>query len=212
MFWFISRSEIDSLPEEPISETATSAKLALGTLLSGLMAFGFGLVVGNCLYDAQDPKRRGLVSEVAPRGVAERIICAESNGDPNVKNKRSSATGAAQFIDETWLSMIRAHRPDFARMSNKDVLEFRRDPSLAHEMTMRFLERNAIMLKRRELPVTAGTLYLSHFAGGAGAVALLLAADADDAASVMARADVTGLTKKERLVRANPFLNNSYGR
>jgi hypothetical protein len=61
-------------------------------------------------------------------------------------------------------------------MSNKDSLELRRDPGLARQMTMRLLERNATMLKRRELPVTAGTLYLSHFASGGGAVALFLAA------------------------------------
>jgi hypothetical protein len=208
MPWFIFRTETDQLLVEQNSKTATSAKLGLGTLFSGFIAFGLGLVIGDGLYDVQHPKQRGLVSEVVPRVVAERIICAESNGDPNAKNKRSSATGPAQFIDETWLYMIRVHRPDFAQMSNKDALELRRDPELAREMTMRLLERNATMLKRRKLPITAGTLYLSHFAGGAGAVALLLAADADDAASVMARADVTGQTTRERLVRANPFLNS----
>jgi hypothetical protein len=206
--WFISRPETDRPLEEQTSATAPLAKLGLGTLFSGLIAFGFGLVIGDGLYDAQHPKQRGLVSEIAPSVVAERIICAESNGDPNAKNKHSSAAGAAQFIDETWLHMIRAHRPDFGRMSNKEALDLRRDPELAREMTMRLLERSATMLKRRGLPVTAGTLYLSHFAGGAGAVALLLAADADDAASVMVRADVTGHTKRERLVSANPFLNN----
>jgi len=207
MLWFISRPETDPPQEEQNSELQLW-QILLGTLFSGLIAFGFGLVIGDSLYDAQHPKQRGLVSEIHPSVVAERIICAESNGDPNAKNKRSSATGAAQFIDETWLHMIRAYRPDFGRMSNKDALDLRRDPELAREMTMRLLERSATMLKRRGLPLTAGTLYLSHFAGGAGAVALLLAADADDAASVMARADVTAHTKRERLVRANPFLNS----
>jgi hypothetical protein len=43
--------------------------------------------------------------------VVERIIDVESGGDPNAKNRRSSATGLGQFLDETWLDMIRAHRP-----------------------------------------------------------------------------------------------------
>src|SRR6516162_1987387 len=51
--------------------------------------------------------------------VVERIIGVESDGDPNATNKRSSATGLGQFLDETWLDMIRAHRPDLARDAAK---------------------------------------------------------------------------------------------
>ena len=38
--------------------------------------------------------------------VVEQIISVESNGDPNAKNKRSSAMGLGQFLDETWLGLI----------------------------------------------------------------------------------------------------------
>jgi hypothetical protein len=50
------------------------------------------------------------------------------------------------------------------------------------------------------------TLYLAHFAGGGGAVAILLALENADAASVMASADTTGRTNREKLIKANPFL------
>ena len=62
------------------------------------------------------------------------------------------------------------------------------------------------MLERWGMPVTAGTLYLAHFAGPAGAVAILSAVDEADAALVLASADASGRTKREKLVRANPFL------
>jgi len=62
------------------------------------------------------------------------------------------------------------------------------------------------MLRQRGLPVTAGTLYLAHFAGGGGAVAILSAPDNSDAALVIASADSTGRTKRDRLIKANPFL------
>jgi hypothetical protein len=102
-------------------------------------------------------------------GVIEQIIRVESGGDPNAKNKRSSATGLGQFLDETWLEMIRAHRPDLAEGRNQaEILELRRDAKIAREITARFTERNAEMLRKRGLPVTPGTLYLAHFAGGAG--------------------------------------------
>jgi hypothetical protein len=42
--------------------------------------------------------------------------------------------------------------------------------------------------------------------GGAGAVAILSALDDADAAFVMANADATGRTNREKIVKANPFL------
>ena len=73
---------------------------------------------------------------------------------------------------------------------------------------MRYVERNVAMLRQRRLPVTAGTLYLAHFAGRAGAVAILSAPDNSDAALVLANANSTGRTKRERLIKANPFLEH----
>ena len=62
------------------------------------------------------------------------------------------------------------------------------------------------MLSKRRLPITPGSLYLTYFAGPAGAAALLSGAENADAASLMASADVTGRTTREKLVSANPFL------
>ena len=168
-----------------------------------LTAFGLGWCAGNSVW-LLDLGRDDLTGGAAIDLVVERIIVIESDGDPNVKNKRSSATGLGQFIDETWLDLIRTHRPDLARDRGQDkALELRRDPKVAREITMRFTQQNAGVLRKRGLPVTPGTLYLAHFAGGAGAVAILSAREDADAASVMADA---GRTKREKIVRANPFL------
>ncbi len=75
-------------------------------------------------------------------------------------------------------------------------------------MVARFAEQNAAMLLSQCLPVTPGTLYLSHFAGGAGAAAVLSAPENADAAATMARADSTGRTTREMIVTANPFLKS----
>jgi hypothetical protein len=147
------------------------------------------------------------IDQAAIRALVERIVMAESNGDPNARNKRSSATGAAQFLDDTWLEAVRRHRRDLVQgRSDKEVLELRRDAGLAREITARTIEQNAAMLGKRGLPITPGSLYLVHFAGPAGAVALLTAAENADAAALMAAADVTGRTTRDKLVTANPFL------
>ncbi len=150
-----------------------------------------------------------LSGRAAVDAVVERIISVESGGNPDAKNKRSSATGLGQFLDETWLDMIHAYRPDLAKGRSRDeTLELRRQAKIAREMTRRFTEQNAAMLTRHGLPVTAGTLYLAHFAGGAGAIAILSAPADADAALVMANADATGRTKRDQLVKANPFLDH----
>jgi len=149
-----------------------------------------------------------LTGRTAVDAVVERIISAESNDNAAAKNKRSSATGPAQFLDTTWLEMIRTYRPDLAKgHSREQMLALRHDANIAREMTRRFAERHAAMLARRGLPVTPGTVYLAHFAGGAGAVAILTAQLEADAAQVMASADASGQTKREQIVKANPFLD-----
>ena len=45
-------------------------------------------------------------------------------------------------------------------------------------------------------------------AGGAGAVAILSAPENADAALVMASADATGRSKREQIIKANPFLEH----
>src|SRR5882757_1354772 len=150
---------------------------------------------------------RESIETVGVRALVERIIAIESNGDPNAKNKRSSATGAGQFLDDTWREALRKHRRDLIQgRSDKELLELRRDAELAREITTRLVEQYATMLRKRGLPITPGSLYLTYFAGPAGAVALLSGAEDADAASLMASADVTGRTTREKLVSANPFL------
>jgi len=139
--------------------------------------------------------------------VAERIIRAESGGNPQAKNNRSSAFGAGQFIDQTWIEMIQKHKQDLLLGRSRDeVLQLRGDSALSREIVVRMVEGNAKTLKKRGLPVTPGTLYLAHFAGSAGAVALLKSADHLDAAATLAAADASGRSSREKLVKANPFL------
>jgi hypothetical protein len=188
--------------------TCCSRRLRRLTIIGvSLTTFSLGWLGGYDTYWPPDSQREGSSAATTIEAVVERIIGVESDGNPNAKNKRSSATGLGQFLDETWLDMIRAHRPDLAKGRSQDeILELRRDAKVAREITARFTQRNAEMLRKRGLPVTPGTLYLAHFAGGAGAVAILSAMENADAALVMATADATGRTKREKIIKANPFL------
>ena len=192
------------MPAPPADDRARRFAVTAAAIIAAL-----GLVIIAALNIAhllRGPET--LTGKAAVDSVVARILVAESHGALDVRNKRSSAAGPAQFLDDTWLELIRATRPDLAKSHSRDeLLALRTKPGLAREIAMRFAERNAAVLKRRGLPVTAGTLYLAHFAGPAGAAALLKAPDDADAAAVMAKADASGKTKREQIVKANPFLD-----
>jgi hypothetical protein len=173
-----------------------------------VLAVSIALALLASFYLFRDAQWNGKpIEPTAVKALVERIIAVESNGDPNARNKKSSATGAAQFLDDTWREAVRRHRRDLIQgRSDKEVLELRRDAQLAREIVTRLVEEYAAMLSKRGLPVTPGSLYLTYFAGPAGGVALLSGAESADAASLMASADVTGRTTREKLVTANPFL------
>jgi hypothetical protein len=100
-----------------------------------LTAVGFGWLGGYDAYWLPDSQREETAAP-AIDAVVERIIGVESNGDPNARNKRSSATGLGQFLNETWLDLIRTHRPDLAKgRSEMETLELRRDANVAREIT-----------------------------------------------------------------------------
>src|SRR5215813_9922099 len=125
-------------------------------IIIGVTAFGFGWLGTSTSYSPPESQRDEptTAAVAAIHAVVEQIIRVESDGDPNAKNKRSSATGLGQFLDETWLDMIRAHRPDLAKggRSQAEILELPPEPKTAREITARFTERNAEILRKRGLP------------------------------------------------------------
>lgn len=128
-------------------------------------------------------------------GLTRKIVGAESNYNPNAKNSRSTATGAGQFLNGTWIDVLSRNRPDLVKgKTPEQILALRKDPKLAAEMTEAYANENAAMLKKAGLPVTEGTVYLAHFAGPGGARSLLRANPNASAESILG----------SEVARANP--------
>ncbi len=107
-------------------------------------------------------------------GLVNKIIQVESGGRAHLKNPLSSATGLGQFIESTWLHMMRSYRPDLVHnLSRSELLELRKDPTLSHEMVGHLIIQNEDDLRRAGVNITAGNLYLAHFLGSAGAIKAL---------------------------------------
>ena len=129
----------------------------------------------------------------------------ESGNRPNIQNPRSSATGPGQFIDSTWIDVLKQHRPDIVAQypdpehnpeSKEKLLALRSNPALAGDMTTANAQDNAKMLRDAGLPVTSGNVYLSHFAGPDKAKKVLRADPSTPAESIF----------DAKAMNANPFL------
>lgn len=133
---------------------------------------------------------------------SDQVIGAESGGDPAAQNPNSSAAGPGQFIDSTWLNLIKQNRPDLAAgKTDAAILGMRTDPAytqLNHDMVDAYATQNAQALTRAGFEASPSNLYLSHFAGPGGAVRVLSAPPGASAAAIL------GPT----VVQANPFLRN----
>ncbi len=118
----------------------------------------------------------------------------ESNLDPNAKAGTSTATGLFQFIERTWLGMLKQAGGEHGygelaekiqptsgggfrvtdAKARKEILELRQDPKAAALMAGEFTAQNAETLRSalgRE--ASEGELYAAHFLGARGAVELV---------------------------------------
>ena len=106
---------------------------------------------------------------------------AESNFNPSVKAKTSSATGLFQFIKSTWLDMIEKHGEKHgisADQSRSKLLNLRKDPEVASVMAAEFAKDNQSVLDARWGGEVGQTeLYFAHFLGAGGASEFLSAHD-----------------------------------
>ena len=119
---------------------------------------------------------------------------AESNFNPKAKAGTSSATGLYQFIDKTWLSMIKEHGEEYGlgdladkidsrfrvkdKAAKKEILALRNDPVVSAQMAAEFaLENEQTLDKLWGGDVGATELYLAHFLGAGGASSFLNARD-----------------------------------
>jgi murein DD-endopeptidase MepM/ murein hydrolase activator NlpD len=141
----------------------------------------------------------GLTASDAVERLTDVIIQVESGGNAAARNPLSSATGLGQFIESTWLRMMRDYRPDLAaNMSRQELLDLRLDPTLSREMVQNLARENESFLRSKGHEITAGRLYLAHFLGPSGADQALSAQDPQMVLAVMGQG----------VVGANPFLTN----
>jgi hypothetical protein len=128
----------------------------------------------------------------------------ESSLNPSAKAGTSSAAGLFQFIEQTWLGMIKNHGAEHGlkdladqitqtkggrytvadRQVRRDILALRYDPEISAVMAGEFTQESQKALRGTlGRDATGGELYAAHFLGPAGAVDLIQAAQRGDASA-----------------------------
>lgn len=118
----------------------------------------------------------------------------ESSLDPSARAKTSSARGLYQFIESTWLAMVKEAGPKYGlgaqaaaierggdgqyRVSDPaaraQILKLREDPQISAVMAGALAARNSAELSGTlGRQPTSGELYLAHFLGAGGAKRLI---------------------------------------
>jgi hypothetical protein len=117
---------------------------------------------------------------------------AESGGDVNARNPRSTATGDFQFTEGTWADLMRRH-PELGLTPDG-----RTDPRQTQKAAIVFTRENEEALRRAGTPITDTSRYAAHFLG------------AGVAPQVMAASDETPMSQlvPQNYIEANPFLAN----
>lgn len=154
--------------------------------------------------------RDAIAQAAGSTGVDFRYLLAqaksESGLDPGARAASSSAAGLFQFIDQSWLGVLKKHGAEHGlgwaadrieqrngrwRVTDADarrtILGLREDPGASALMAGAFASDNAAGLAQALGRAPSGTdLYFAHFLGLKGATRFLQAADAAPEASAAA--------------------------
>lgn len=175
----------------PFVQGPDTSKLAdLGQMLGqrridnrALEAFGDSVYGANAgqprtLADLSPP-RPSLPSQRSAAGsFMSRLIQAESGGDPEARNPRSTATGLGQFLDGTWNDLVDRYGQQLGLTPDG-----RTDPDQNRRALMVFTRDNAKALRGANIPVNDQTLYGAHFFGAGDAPRVFSAPDTDPLAN-----------------------------
>lgn len=144
------------------------------------------------------PLRQAADATGVPFDYLVKTAKRESNLNPEAKAASSSATGLFQFIEQTWLGLVKKEGPnlglnDAAAAIQRDssgryvvpegemrqqILALRKDPTLSARLAGVFTSENRNSLRDAlGRDPTGGELYIAHFMGAGGARELITQAN-----------------------------------
>lgn len=175
---FLALSRIDRVPHELLAPDGPTAE---GFDPNDVLAFGPMRVRRHLVETVIKASRTADADPVLLMAIADK----ESSFLSDVQARTSSATGLFQFIERTWLQVVREfgakhgftkEAEAITRLDDElvvadsaeraRILELRRDPHLATVLAAEMLSRDRARIARRiGRDLTQGETYLAHFLG-----------------------------------------------
>lgn len=190
----------DVRPNDPAHLTAQGYQ-KVGNWYRGVGGTGASTAPAAAPAAAPVPTGGGNYTAPVPaRNYTDAIIGVESGGDPTIRNPHSTAGGLGQFIDRTWLNVIKSHHPDIAAgKTDAQLIAMKTDPAFAglqRQAIEDYRSDNAAEFQKIGIQPTDANLSLAHFLGPQGAATVLRANPDTPVAQLLPAA-----------AQANPFLN-----
>lgn len=143
--------------------------------------------------DATDKANSGFVGNSIKTFVD--TIVKPGSAEGTGKNPYSSASGVGQFIESTWLSMIKQYGNqigvDTRTMNDGQLLALRKDPVVGKFITTKYAEQNVAYLQSKGVSnISPGAIYAAHYFGPAVAADFLKADPNAKATDVLPRSTV----------------------
>jgi hypothetical protein len=149
----------------------------------GRLAFAIWLSSIPCCAQNTDGALEQSESE---KQLLDRIMAAESGGRQFAKNPLSSALGPYQFLEGTFLDIMRRKFPALtAGKSAGEISRLRADPKVSRQAALIYLRESAEYFAAHNMPATPANLRLAYFAGQAGALRVLAARSDKPLASIL---------------------------
>lgn len=127
----------------------------------------------------------------AIRDFVNQVVQAESGGRANARNPNSTATGAGQFIESTWLDLFKRYFPDRAKgLTDATILALRADSETSRQLIEDYARENAQVLQKAGVSVDAAALHLAHFLGAGDAAKVLTAASGTPLQGLISQASI----------------------
>lgn len=168
--------------QHPLTKPQRCAALAW----AGFVALSVGLVSASAEEAGKAQKgperiEANAAAEAAPAAMTidtflDRLMMAESGGQDAARNPRSTAVGPFQFIEETFLAVVRRHfAEETTSLSVIALLGLRQDRAFSRRAAEAYSKDNAAYLAREGLATSFTNLRLAYLAGPSGAVRVLRA-------------------------------------
>jgi hypothetical protein len=115
---------------------------------------------------AQSPDGTLSGQSESEKRLLDRVMIVESGGKQFSKNPLSSALGPFQFVEGTFLEIVRRTKPALtAGKSDPEILRLRTDPEISRDAALIYIRESAKSFAARNVAANAANLRLAFFLG-----------------------------------------------